>query len=104
MTTKRPTLKSEPTAESAQSLFSTLAQTPYFSTNEIHIESTITRNLTACDHFLIYLVVEGQALFKTAELPNFSVDAPVGTTVLIPASCKKLGIHTNSCRLLEVFV
>jgi mannose-6-phosphate isomerase len=52
-------LKSEPTAESAQSLFSTLAQTPYFSTNEIHIESTITRNLTACDHFLIYLVVEG---------------------------------------------
>ena len=55
-------------------------------------------------HFLIYLVVEGQAVFESAELPDLSVDAPVGTTILIPACCKKIRIHTNSCRLLEVFV
>jgi len=92
------------TKVSEQSALSTLAQTPYFSTNELCLEANFTRDLAASDHFLIYIVVEGQAVFKTAELPDFSVDAPIGTTVLIPACCKKLRIHTNSCRLLEVFV
>jgi mannose-6-phosphate isomerase len=92
------------TKDLEQSPLSTLAQTPYFSTNELYLEGTFTRDLAAFDHFLIYIVVEGKAVFKTAELPDFAADAPVGTTVLIPACCKKLRIHTNSCRLLEVFV
>lgn len=92
------------TKDLEQSPLSTLAQTPYFSTNELYLEGSFTRDLVAFDHFLIYIVVEGQAVFKTAELPDLSVDAPVGTTVLIPACCKKIRIHTNSCRLLEVFI
>lgn len=92
------------TKDLEQSPLSTLAQTPYFSTNELYLEGSFTRDLAAFDHFLIYIVVEGQAVFNTAELPDLSVDAPVGTTVLIPACCKKIRIHTNSCRLLEVFI
>ena len=97
-------LNSRAAIERTPSPFSTLAQTPYFTTNELCLESSITHDLATYDHFLIYLVVEGQAVFQSAELPDLSVDASVGTTVLIPACCKKLRIHTNSCRLLEVFV
>lgn len=97
-------LNSRAAIERTPSPFSTLAQTPYFTTNELCLESSIERDLAANDHFLIYLVVEGQAVFESAELPDLSVDASVGTTLLIPACCKKLRIHTNSCRLLEVFI
>lgn len=81
-----------------------LARTPYFKTNEIALLTNNTFDLGHLDSFVIYIVVEGSAIFSDTKSPGHKVHASKGTTVLLPACCKKITIETFSCRLLEVFV
>jgi mannose-6-phosphate isomerase len=81
-----------------------LARTPYFKTNEITLSTNNTFDLGHLDSFVIYIVVEGSAIFSDYRSPGHKVHASKGTTVLLPACCKKIRIETFSCRLLEVFV
>jgi hypothetical protein len=50
------------------------------------------------------MVVEGSAVVYDLDMPEIRVEAALGTTLLLPACCKKIAIETFSCRLLEVFV
>lgn len=81
-----------------------LAQTPYFKTNEIALSTNDTFDLEHVDSFVIYIVVEGSATIGDLRSPGHKVHASKGTTVLFPACCKKITIETFSCTLLEVFV
>ncbi|MGA0012093.1 MAG: type I phosphomannose isomerase catalytic subunit [Flavobacteriaceae bacterium] len=81
-----------------------LARTPYFKTNEISLFSNEVIDLESLDSFVIYIVVEGSAIIYDLAMPEIRVEAALGTTLLLPACCKKIAIETFSCRLLEVFV
>ena len=81
-----------------------LARTPYFKTNEISLFTSEVIDLESLDSFVIYIVVEGSAVIYDLAMPEIRVEASLGTTLMLPACCKKIAIETFSCRLLEVFV
>ncbi len=73
----------------------------YFTTNIIHANKVLQKDIYELDSFVIYICVEGNADIKyngTTESLNF------GETILIPASCHQFEITPKSdeIKLLEV--
>ncbi len=80
--------------------YNTMLSCPYFTTNYIDLDTTLTK-INTHDSFLIYICVEGQASITS---PSKIVTIVKGETVLVPAILKSFTISAKNAKLLEVYV
>ncbi len=78
-----------------------LKSVPYFETNKLLLTTTLERDLSQIDSFVVYMCVEGSAEIET---DTTSTTIGKGETVLIPASIKKLNLKTKTATFLEVYI
>ena len=73
----------------------------YFTTNFLHLTTNYAVNHQDKDSFVIYMCVEGSAIF---EYENQQEQLILGETILIPACIKKLTILVKNAKFLEVYI
>jgi mannose-6-phosphate isomerase len=69
--------------------------------NVLPATGEITRDYSKVDSFVIYMCMEGNA---TIEVSGNKEQIKMGETILIPASCNQVGIESEGCELLEVYI
>lgn len=80
----------------------TLAQCPYFTTNFIELTTERTQDFHKLDSFVIYMCVEGKAIFKTSAE---DITIKKGETILLPACIEQVKlIPQQSVELLEIYI
>ncbi|WP_299669266.1 type I phosphomannose isomerase catalytic subunit [uncultured Polaribacter sp.] len=80
-----------------------LVHSPYFTSNILIVEGTITKEYSTLDSFVIYICVEG-SLELTYNNKGYSLKK--GETILLPASVNSIELNSISERskLLEVYM
>lgn len=73
----------------------------YFTTNYLHITDDKEIDNKDKDSFVIYMCIEGEAIFSGYE---FEEHVKLGETVLIPNALKEFDIKSKNVKLLEVFI
>ncbi len=73
----------------------------YFTTNFIKLSSTIERDYTKYDSFIIYICIDGQV---EIEYNSESIIIKKGETILIPAVIETLRLISNCASLLEIYI
>ncbi|WP_397445050.1 type I phosphomannose isomerase catalytic subunit [Polaribacter sp. R77954] len=77
-----------------------LVHSPYFKTNILDINTTIEKDYTAIDSFVIYMCVEGSVDLICDET-TYTINQ--GETLLLPASLKKVELKADAAKVLEVY-
>ena len=77
-----------------------LVSCPYFTTNVVEVNTLLSVENNH-DSFMIYMCVEGNAIF---DVQGDLTELSMGQTVLIPAIIKRFSISTNHAKLLEVYI
>ena len=77
-----------------------LIHSPYFKTNILDINSTIDKDYSEIDSFVIYMCVEG-SVDVISEGDIFALN--IGETLLIPAALSNFALKSNYAKVLEVF-
>ncbi len=78
-----------------------LIHTPYFKSNLLILTSTIDKNYTEIDSFILYICTKGSF---TISVNSKTYSVTKGETILIPASMKNLVLATNdNAEILEVY-
>ena len=79
-----------------------VVDSPYFTTNLIHLDRPLAKDYSELDSFVIYVCPEGS--FKlTCNDGEYPVK--MGEAILLPATTEKIEIHPeNECKILEVYV
>lgn len=80
---------------------SNIVDCKYFTTNFLHLTKDYMPNHEDKDSFVIYMCVEGTAIF---EYKNQQEKLQMGETILIPACIKKINVITENAKLLEVYI
>ena len=80
---------------------SNIVDCKYFTTNFLHLTKDYTVNHSDKDSFVIYMCVEGSAVF---EYENQQEELKIGETILVPACIKNVSILTENVKLLEVYI
>ncbi|PKH51324.1 mannose-6-phosphate isomerase [Tenacibaculum sp. Bg11-29] len=80
---------------------SNIVDCKYFTTNFLHLTKNYTVEHFDKDSFVIYMCVEGTAIFK---YENQQEKLEMGETILIPACIKKVDIIVANAKLLEVYI
>ncbi len=80
---------------------SKLVHSPYFKTDIIDLNSTIEKDYTKLDSFVIYMCVDGVFEIECNN-ENFVVDK--GETILLPATIEKVNLKTTGAKILEVYL
>lgn len=79
-----------------------LAESPYFHTSLLQIDSPVIKDFSLTDSFIIYICTESLAVI---ECFGHSEEIKAGETILIPASADSVAlIPQGTATLLEVFV
>jgi mannose-6-phosphate isomerase len=78
----------------------TMVSCPYFTTNFLHVTTSILKQNTK-DSFFIYMCVEGEATIETETVSEL---IKKGETVLLPAAIETYKITSTNATLLEVYV
>ncbi len=79
-----------------------LVQSPYFTTNKLAYQQTVTRNYEHIDSFIIYVCYEGTC---TLNAGGHSINLAKGNTVLLPAALDTATIEPQpGVGLLETYV
>ncbi len=73
---------------------------PYFRTNILDINSTVEKDYSAIDSFIIYMCVEG-TVNVISEGETYTINN--GETLLLPASLKKITLQSENAKVLEVY-
>ena len=80
----------------------TLAKTPYFSTNKLWFNETVTRDYSNLDCFVIYLCFEGELIIN---YENGTIDLHKGEAILLPATMKNVElVPKTEFQLLEAYI
>ncbi len=81
---------------------SKLVSCPYFTTNKLQVDKTLSIDHQALDCFKIYVVLEGKGQIKS----NAGVtDVSKGEVILVPASIKKYSLETSEgLTMLESYI
>jgi mannose-6-phosphate isomerase len=79
---------------------SKLVHAPYFKTNILDINSTLVKDYTTIDSFVIYMCVEG-TVYIISEEKSYTVNN--GETLLLPASIKNVQLKAEDAKVLEVY-
>lgn len=82
---------------------SPLVKSPYFETNIIELNKTITRDLTTLDSFVIYMCVEGEVIIR-AKNDTMDYSLKMGQTIIIPACINHITIQAKAAKLIEVYL
>lgn len=84
-----------------ENMANVMVDCPYFKTNFMKLDKTITQDVTQRDSFSIYMCVGG-----TIEVSNEFGSATIqkGETVLVPANCKQIKLQTSGAKVLEVTI
>lgn len=77
-----------------------LVHSPYFKTNILDIDTTIEKDYTSVDSFVIYMCVEGSVAIISEE-KTYTIH--IGETLLLPASIKNVELKTKQAKVLEVY-
>lgn len=80
---------------------SNIVDCKYFTTNFLHLTKSNIINHTNKDSFVIYMCVEGTAIF---DYENQQEKLQIGETILVPACIKNITITTENSKLLEVYI
>lgn len=80
---------------------SKLIHSPYFKTDVIQLNTTILKDYSQLDSFVIYMCVDG-AFELIANEEVFSVEK--GETILLPASIQEISLKSQSAKILEVYL
>ncbi len=80
---------------------SKLIHSPYFKTDVIQLNTTILKDYSQLDSFVIYMCVDG-AFEVIANDEVFSVEK--GETILLPASIQEISLKSQSAKILEVYL
>ena len=78
-----------------------LVHTPYFKTNILNINSTIEKDYSAIDSFVIYMCVEGTVAI-ISEDDTYTLNS--GETLLIPAALNTITLKADQATILEVYL
>lgn len=77
-----------------------LVHSPYFKTNILDINTTVAKDYTAIDSFVIYMCVEGAVTIihndKSYQINN-------GETILLPAAINQVQLKAENAKVLEVY-
>lgn len=77
-----------------------LVHSPFFKANILEINSTIEKDYSSIDSFVIFMCVEGvMDLLYEGEVYTINN----GETLLLPASINKVELQSNKAKVLEVF-
>ncbi|QOD60346.1 class I mannose-6-phosphate isomerase [Polaribacter haliotis] len=89
--------------ETASNISNELVHSPYFKTNILIVENTITKDFSNLDSFVIYICVDGSLELK---FDNEIYQLKKGETILLPASIDKIELNTVSknSKILEVYL
>ena len=80
-----------------------LVKCPFFTTNELKLSETYTRDYSEIDSFRVYMCIDGECCFLSAE--GHGVFLHAGESLVVPASTKSVTIIPNEqTRLLESYV
>lgn len=78
-----------------------VVDSPYFTTNLLHLQGEMAKDYSELDSFVLLMPVEGKF---SLEWENGSVFVATGEVVLIPNLIEKVNVRTStSCKLLEVY-
>ncbi len=79
-----------------------LVESPYFTTNIIHLDKALKKDYSELDSFVVYICTEGMTELKCVGT-NYSVKQ--GEAILIPATTEFIEIHPSpSAKILEVYM
>jgi mannose-6-phosphate isomerase len=79
-----------------------VADCPYFTTNMVQLDKSVTKDYNFIDSFIIYICLEGEIHIISE---NHTEKLVQGETVLIPASIKELEmIPVKTSKVLEVYI
>ncbi|WP_237275274.1 type I phosphomannose isomerase catalytic subunit [Tenacibaculum ovolyticum] len=80
---------------------SNIVDCKYFTTNFLHLTKNYIIEHFDKDSFVIYMCVEGSAIFK---YENQQEKLEMGETILIPACIKKVDVIVENAKILEVYI
>lgn len=80
----------------------TLVESPYFTTNRLHLENTMGIDVADVDSFIVYVCLHGKCLIQSE---GEEVMLTAGHTVMLAADAEEVTIHPDTdCELLEVYI
>jgi mannose-6-phosphate isomerase len=80
-----------------------IIDTPFFTTNLLHLTIGMEKNYEELDSFVILLATEGK--FRYSDPNGHSGEIKAGESLLLPATQTHLGIHpVGECKILEVYI
>jgi mannose-6-phosphate isomerase len=78
-----------------------VVESPYFTTNMVHLTRSLKKNYSELDSFVIYVCAEGA---YELNVNGSSYNAKMGEAMLLPAIMNEVEIHPRPhCRILEVY-
>lgn len=78
----------------------TLVHSPYFTTNILDVNTTLFKDYSNLDSFVIFMCVEGNASIVCMEK---TYHLHCGETILSPAAIQNISIQAKQAKLLEVY-
>jgi mannose-6-phosphate isomerase len=79
-----------------------LVSCPYFTTNKLHYNSTVMRNFSDLDSFVIYVCMSGEMII---DYGAGSLNVKMGEAILVPAAIKKVSLKpVGWFKLLESYI
>jgi mannose-6-phosphate isomerase len=79
-----------------------MVESPYFTTNIIHLTKGLKKDYSELDSFVIYIATEGS--FKLI-FNNEATFVNFGEVILIPASIHTVELHPlEECKIIEVYL
>jgi mannose-6-phosphate isomerase len=79
-----------------------LVESPYFTTNLMHLNKALKKNYSQLESFVIYICTEG-AFELTCDLVKYHVN--LGETILLPAIIENIEIYPSpEAKILEVYM
>lgn len=78
----------------------TLVHSPYFTTNILDVNTTLFKDYSNLDSFVIFMCVEGNASIVYMEK---TYHLHCGETILLPAAIQNISIQAKQAKLLEVY-
>ncbi|MDR0971182.1 MAG: class I mannose-6-phosphate isomerase [Bacteroidales bacterium] len=81
---------------------SKLLDTPYFTTNVLHLSQALKKDFSLLDSFIVYLCIEGSGFIHSL---NTKVEIKMGEAILVPALCNDVIIEPKGyISLIETYM
>ena len=87
-----------------KNIVTNLVSCPYFTSNRMHLDVSLNRDYGKLDSFIIYIILEGNALLKSNQDAR-EITIKKGDVIMLPASLKNVSIHPDpEIKMLETYI